>query len=331
MRNAGSAWKSRAAGILILLFAPFLTAYYSSCTKSTVGFYPNYPWVSATSNPTLWSAAQSKATDTPIKGTVLFVPWNNTDPVNGWYDTSYSTCTLNTTKLSNYLTNFLTPWINKNNLDLNLDLVFIVHSGNGTTLGPPCVQYHDMATARAEFQNFYDAVFNVLSNSNYNDSTGVQLLVTIGNEIDLVYGTDVNGWNNFATQFFAQSRAYVVSKVLPSGYQPLVGASVRWFGIYSYYGGFIYNMEPQATALFEMSDIIPLTYYPVDVGFYALNPTRAAADFGQMAMKAQTVSSKVGYVVPVYVQEVRSSSKRVPPEFGRLISLGAKKSCAAIS
>jgi hypothetical protein len=27
----------------------------------------------------------------------------------------------------------------------------------------------------------------------------------------------------------------------------------------------------------------------------------------------------------------RSSSKRVPPEFGRLISLGAKKSCAAIS
>ena len=107
-----------------------LGAYYPSCNnKITIGFYPNYAFRSASD-----LTAVARATSSEIKGTVLFIPWddqsyNCPSGVCTVSNCAGGACTINTVALGAYVQPFLDHWIHKNQLSLNPEIVFTLHTG----------------------------------------------------------------------------------------------------------------------------------------------------------------------------------------------------------
>ena len=299
-----------------LLVAPLLLgAYYPSCSKTTVGFYPNYAFRAAT-DPT----AIARATSSQIKGTVLFVPWNDgayNCPTGGCTVSNCAggACTINTTALSSYVKPFLDKWVHKNQLSLNIEVVFTLHSAgfNNPAVGPTHIQPLGVShpTTRAEFKKFYDAVYDILKSPDYNDSsTGAIWLISIGNEVNLYLGNNQSAWDAY-TSFYNEMYSYVKNTTIhPGMFWTTVGVSTTWFGgVWKLRGPNNepldepdYVMAPRVVELNQSSDAFIYTYYPVDAGdsYRALNPDRAAYDIFWMDFIAwfhekQVVMQEVGY------------------------------------
>lgn len=302
-----------------MLIAPFLMgAYYSSCTKKTIGFYPNYAFRTATD-----STTNSRATSSGVKGTTLFVTWNDnfySCPAGGCNPTSCPTlaaCPINTTALTSYVQPFLDQWVDKNHFSLNVNVVLVLHTAGigSSAVGPGHVRPLGVGNTvtRDAFRAFYDALYNVFKSPNYNDGmTGARWLVSIGNEVNLYLAGAQSHWDAYKT-FYNEMKAYVQDANIHPGMTVLVGVSSTFFSTPTI-GGF-YNLrsnsppdQPDPTAawriidLNEMSDAYLWTYYPVDPGnsFRALNPSRVSGDFFWMDYVAwgwskQVVLQEVGY------------------------------------
>lgn len=304
-----------------LLVAPFLLgSYYPSCTNTTIGFYPNYPWRLAND-----TTAANRAITSHVTGTVLFVNWGDefyNCPIGGCTVSSCSggACAINTSALSAYMTPFLEQWTNKTKSSpLNVEIVFTLHTaGFGSTLvGPGHIRPLGVnsPTTRGAFKSFYDAVYNIVRSPNYNDGTGAYWLFSIGNEVNLYLRWSAGAWSDY-TNFYNEMKAYVKDTAAHPGLSPLftrVGVSTTYFGnlsapgLWSLAGTPPVNQIdgfgwPRIHDLNLSSDAIIFTYYPVDAehNYRALDPGRVATDFFWMdylgaGLTKQVVLQEFGY------------------------------------
>lgn len=309
-----------------MLLTPFLMgAYYGSCNKKTIGFYPNYgpvwPFRSA-----IDSTTNAKAIESQVKGTTLFVPWNDefySCPAGGCSPTNCPTpaaCPINTTALTNHVQPFLDKWVSHvgSGFSLNAHVVLnLHHAGFGNpAVGPGHTRPLGVGSpvTRDAFKAFYDALYNIFKSPNYNDGmTGATWLISIGNEVNLHLGGTETNWSAYKS-FYEEMKGYVQNGSIHPGMTVLVGVSSTFFSTPEY-GGFynlrnhpLYPEQPDPTTAWRIielnmaSDAYLWTYYPVDPGngFRALNPWRVYNDFFWMDYVAwgwskQVVLQEVGY------------------------------------
>ena len=95
--------------------------------------------------------------------------------------------------------------------------------------------------------------------------------LSIGNEIDATFGADPDLWRQYTT-FFNETAEHGLSLQLGL----LVGSKAIFPGAVGY-------AKEQVQALNEFSDVIMVTYYPLDEGFQVQDPVQVQGDLRMLA------------------------------------------------
>ena len=330
----------------LLLMTPFLMgAYFKSCTRTTIGFWPNHPWIPEVepNGKNLEKIALLAANQANIHGTTLFVPWTNdyhAPTYEGlFYKFGSGDCASrrNDTIIRAYARDFLETWVSSEGAELNLEVVFPIHVpllATGWGIGPECARglgggFLANPALRDEFAAFMFTVLDILEEEQFD---GLQWAVSVGNEVDLYLsgaglipplclGALACGtWDEFR-DFLVDMRNRIHERY---GVLPRVGTSMTWHALLrtprpgqNFYR---WNTDKVFTALdlvVKSSDVIFFTYYPnrefdhPTAPFQILPPDDVHIHLLAMAIFAQSVQSERRRLTPVYIQEVGYSTSSV--------------------
>ncbi len=127
------------------------------------------------------------------------------------------------------------------------------------------------------FKQFLDFVFSEIPNLTLSS-------LSIGNEIDAYLGTDITKWTQYRT-FYETVSAYARTK-----------RSDLKVGTKATFGGMTGSMSSQLDLINTASDVIMVTYYPLNSDFTVKDPGIVSSDFQMLA--------KLYPLKPIYLMEL---------------------------